>query len=902
MGNINYTDKNGSFKVEDATNTSYLYFPLASEQGIKSAVTPTLGGDIKLDQNSFLMEPVSSENIQENRGTRNFWCGFNQRGAWSATGVSAEEMSAKFTDRQEKMSVEAGMLWHKVTRESVKYQLQSEVLSFAPINANVEIMKVTITNTGRMEKSFTPVAAVPIYGRSADNIRDHRHVTSLLHRISCEQWGVLVKPTLSFDERGHRINERSYFVGGVAADGSYPVEFYPVVEDFVGEGGNLERPCAVLKNEAGLTAGSKVEGLEAMGGLKFAEVTLQPEESVSFVVVMGITDDENSIADTMKQFGSVEAVAEALKENQEYWENKVNVSFETGSKDFDGAMRWVALQPDLRRLFGCSFLPHHDYGRGGRGWRDLWQDCLALLIMNPKGVGEQLLNNFAGVRVDGSNATIIGSKPGEFVADRNNITRVWMDHGVWPYMTTRMYIDQTGDIDILGKKVKYFKDRQVLRGTAHDDEWNETYGLWQKDDAGKEYEGTVLEHLLLQNLTAFYEVGEHNLLRLRGADWNDAIDMAADRGESVAFSNAYAGNLMGLAEVVEAYGKKSGCNKVEILAEIEKLLINDAKLYDSIADKTALLAEYGKACEHNVSGKTVEVEIQVLAASLRSKGAWLMEQIRKQEWVSDGQGNCWFNGYYDNSGRQVEGVVNDEVRMMLTSQVFSVMCGTASDEQVVQIAASADKYLYFKERGGYALNTDFHEVKTDMGRMFGFSYGDKENGAVFSHMTTMYGNALYKRGFVQEGYKALNTLLGHSMDYEKSKIYPGIPEYFNGRGRGMYHYLTGAASWFLLTMVTEVFGVKGSLGDLVIEPKLVAEQFDAQNTASMSLVFAGQKCRFVYSNASANKTCGYKVKSVKVDGEMLADVVGEDGIARIARSYVGGLDTAREHVFEVVLG
>ncbi len=55
---------------------------------------------------------------------------------------------------------------------------------------------------------------------------------------------------------------------------------------------------------------------------------------------------------------------------------------------------------------------------------DLWQDCLALLLMNPDGVREMLLNNFQGVRIDGTNATIIGSKEGTFIADRNQITRV----------------------------------------------------------------------------------------------------------------------------------------------------------------------------------------------------------------------------------------------------------------------------------------------------------------------------------------------------------------------------------------------------------------------------------------------------------------------------------------------
>ena len=50
-----------------------LYFPLASEAGLKSCVSPDLGGDAKLDQETFLLEPVSVENLHNNRSTRNFW-------------------------------------------------------------------------------------------------------------------------------------------------------------------------------------------------------------------------------------------------------------------------------------------------------------------------------------------------------------------------------------------------------------------------------------------------------------------------------------------------------------------------------------------------------------------------------------------------------------------------------------------------------------------------------------------------------------------------------------------------------------------------------------------------------------------------------------------------------------
>ena len=244
-----------------------------------------------------------------------------------------------------------------------------------------------------------------------------------------------------------------------------------------------------------------------------------------------------------------------LERTRAYWAARASaVSFHTGDSRFDGWMKWVTVQPTLRRLFGNSFLPFHDYGRGGRGWRDLWQDCLALLLLEPEPVRDLLLSSFAGVRIDGSNATIIGARPGEFRADRNNIPRVWMDHGAWPYLTTRLYIDQSGDLAFLLQEQAYFKDRHVDRCRAQDDALVARAGHRScRTAAGAVYRGTVLEHLLVQHLTAFFNVGAagSNIL-LEGADWNDGMDMARERGESVAFTALYAANLADLSELVLA--------------------------------------------------------------------------------------------------------------------------------------------------------------------------------------------------------------------------------------------------------------------------------------------------------------------------------------------------------------
>lgn len=853
MGKIRFLDEQGTFSLERPEEYSNLYFPAANERGLKSALTPNFGGDCKLDQNTFLLEPVSVENLHNNRGVRNFWVR-TENALWSAVGASAAQEAQRFTPEQEESTLTAGLLWQRVRRSSAALGLTAEVLCFVPAEYNVEVFAVTLENTGDRPLRIAPTAAVPIYGRSADNLRDHRHVTSLLHRIETTEHGVLVKPTLSFDERGHRRNDVTYFVCGIEADGARPVGFYPTVEDFIGQGGTLTHPRALLQRQKPAPAGSRIAGREALGGIAFAERTLAPGERAGYTVLLGAATEPEEIQRLLAVFATAEKVERALHETQRFWDMRLNVRYHTGDARFDQYLRWISFQPFLRRIYGCSFLPHHDYGRGGRGWRDLWQDCLSLLLMEPDGVRRMIVQNFAGVRIDGTNATIIGAKPGEFIADRNGICRVWMDHGVWPFMTTKLYIDQTGDLNVLLESVPYFKDGQNFRGMGRDAAWEQD--VLQKTASGAVYSGTVLEHILLETLCAVHETGAHGHIRLRGADWNDALDMAAEHGESVAFTCAYAGNLEELAGLLRVLAARGTC-EVELLAELHLLLEDGGRLPDFL-----------RACAHSVSGNKRRFDTLALADTLQGISERLRAHIRESEWIA-GKDEGWFNSYYDNHQNKVEGYFPNGVRMMLTGQVFAVMSGTATAAQTAQICRAADRYLYRAEVGGYRLNTDFHEEKFDLGRMFGFAYGEKENGAVFSHMTVMYANALYRRGFVREGYRALQSLAETAMDFDTSHIYPGIPEYFNADGRGLYHYLTGAASWYMLTFITQVFGVRGELGELLIEPKLVREQFDREGMARLCLHFGGKAYEIVLQNPQKLDYGGYTITAASCNGKPL---------------------------------
>ncbi len=874
-----FTDDQGSFELENAAADPYLYFPLCNEAGVMSCITPSLGGDIKLDQNHFIMQPVSVEDLHNNRSTRNFWLRFDDGELRSASGVSLRQKA----DRRPGdvfPKLRAGLLWHEIENEIVynDVRIRSVITNFVPADATTaEIMRVSLENTGASGIGFDPIAMIPMYGRSAANIRDHRHVTSLLHRIYTERYGVRIRPTLSFDERGHIKDDTEYFTLGCSGEGNAPEAFYPTVAEVIADGGDFENPLGIVgsgNKKDGCGCGEVFEGLEATGGLRFGHRMLNPGEKAEYIIFIGAKragDTYNDAEEIISRFGNTGKLDAAFEANRKFWIEKSRSGLARNPEDYERRMtelagkfekqgildtarlknyfEWVGAEPVLRRIFGCSFLPYHDYGKGGRGWRDLWQDCLALMLGDPDGVKDLLVNNFAGVRADGTNATIIGTKPGEFIADRNGIARVWMDHGVWPWITVQLYMELSGDTDFLEIEQRYFKDMLCCRArdidSVQDDisvnaaDGNECCtGAEEmqknvlRDKNGNIYRGSLLEHILLMHITAACDVGEHGHMHLRGADWNDALDMASQRGESVAFTMAYAGNLKEIAAFLSGKDGKYSILKelymmIDELCEVSCEAVcgqekNAAQDVPDHAKKRGILDRYCNLVRHNVSREKVEVPAHELSEKIGSIASSIMEHVRKTEYMTEVTGVTavpgatgvtgvtgvtdvtdgelgWFNGYYDNEGKAVEDL--KEGKLMLTGAVFAIMSGTADDAQIQAIIRTADKYLYREEIGGYRLNTRFEneeEYAHKLGRMFGFAYGSKENGAVFCHMAVMYAYALLKRGYEEAAGKVIGSLIKQSLEFDTSRIYPGIPEYFGIDGRGMYPYLTGAASWLLL--------------------------------------------------------------------------------------------------------
>ena len=100
-----YVGSQGRFELDNPELISYLYFPIANEAGVMSSIAPDLAGDSKMNQNAFLMPPVSCDNLHNDKATRNVWCKINGKDIWSVTGRSAAQQAELFTDEKQVLCI-----------------------------------------------------------------------------------------------------------------------------------------------------------------------------------------------------------------------------------------------------------------------------------------------------------------------------------------------------------------------------------------------------------------------------------------------------------------------------------------------------------------------------------------------------------------------------------------------------------------------------------------------------------------------------------------------------------------------------------------------------------------------------------------------------------------------------
>lgn len=77
-----------------------------------------------------------------------------------------------------------------------------------------------------------------------------------------------------------------------------------------------------------------------------------------------------------------------------------------------------------------------------------------------------------------------------------------------------------------------------------------------------------------------------------------------------------------------------------------------------------------------------------------------------------------------------------------------------------------------------------------------------------------------------------------------------------------------------MTVIQEMFGIKGDCGALRVTPRLMAEQFDGEGRAQLRMLWGGCRWQFVFVNSGHLEYGDYKVGAVYLDGGRLASQEG----------------------------
>src|SRR5205085_6548194 len=108
---------------------------------------------------------------------------------------------------------------------------------------------------------------------------------------------------------------------------------------------------------------------------------------------------------------------------------------------------------------------------------------------------------------------------------------------------------------------------------------------------------------------------------------------ARDRGESVAFTAAYAGNLLRLARSLRKLVERQHVSDATIAEELEEFLERKAASLELAPNaKQERLKSYRTRIRAGVSGKKITIPLQDLADDLERKGQALARQVREREW------------------------------------------------------------------------------------------------------------------------------------------------------------------------------------------------------------------------------------------------------------------------------
>lgn len=377
------------------------------------------------------------------------------------------------------------------------------------------------------------------------------------------------------------------------------------------------------------------------------------------------------------------------------------------------------------------------------------------------------------------------------------------DDPLWLPLSVAAYLNETGDTTILREKIGY----------ADKD---------NKDGA------TLMDHLEISIAYTLHRRGPHGLPLIGHADWNDCLNLncfSTTPGESFQLAGDVDGPQARIAESVQIAGLF--CAATESMAAI----------YSQIGEKAK-------------------------ASNMLAKRNDMQCVIGSQGW--DGR---WFLRAYDAFGEAIGSNNNEEGRIFIESQGWSILGGVGLDDGRALSALDSVKEHLATPNGIILQQPAYSTYQTRLGEISSYPPGYKENAGIFTHNNTWIQIA---ETLVGRGDRAFDYYMSVCPSAKEAQIdtFRCEPYVYNqmtaGRdaltpGEGKNSWLTGTASWCFVAISQYILGVRPSPDGLVIDPCIPQEWKDF----TVQRVFRGATYNIRVNNPGA---VSKGVRQLTVDG------------------------------------
>ncbi len=381
---------------------------------------------------------------------------------------------------------------------------------FVPQEGSLECWQIKIKNSSNKKKNIT---CFPFANSSIGNFPhaacSHGFFDKNLNGVILENNG----PNL------HTNLTKTFFVSDVK-----PKSFETTNRRFRGVYGTIANPDAVVAGK--LSSKGTSFDWQMISALQF-DFLLNPDEEKTINIINGIAESLDEISELKNKYLASEKflieLNTVLKSNIKSSQRVVVL---TGDKHVDAlANYWLKRQISLGKTWGRVY---------GKGFRDIMQDCTAVVSFDPKAAKENMVSCF------------------EHQYQNGNTLRQWnptwnhpyRDGAAWIFPAVTGYLKETGDFDFLNEKVKFLDSDKTE---------------------------TVLNHCFKGMDFLLNNLGENGLCLWGGGDWNDSLDMAGleGKGESVWLSEATVFSAKLFAKLLIKINQKNEADI--ILKKIDKL-------------------------------------------------------------------------------------------------------------------------------------------------------------------------------------------------------------------------------------------------------------------------------------------------------------------------------------------